>query len=110
MIAYCGLDCSECPAYIATQKDDFDELKKIANELSSESMVFKPEELYCDGCNSEGRIFKWCKECPIRICCSDKGYENCAYCGDYICDNLKMTFDKASSAKETLDKIRNKLK
>ena len=29
IIAYCGLNCSDCPAYIATQKDDIEELKKV---------------------------------------------------------------------------------
>ncbi|MFX1387071.1 MAG: DUF3795 domain-containing protein [Promethearchaeota archaeon] len=109
IIAYCGINCSECPAYIATQKDDFDEIKKVAKEWSSESMTFKPEDIYCDGCTSEGKHFGWCSECPIRICCRDKGFENCAHCDDYFCDNLKMTFDKTPSAKERLDEIRENL-
>jgi len=109
IIAYCGINCSECPAYLATQKGDFNELKKVAKEWSSGSMSFKPEEIYCDGCNTDGRIFVWCNECPIRSCCQEKGFENCAYCGDYFCNNLKMTFDKTPSAKERLDEIRKAL-
>jgi hypothetical protein len=109
IIAYCGLDCSQCPAYIATQKGDPEEIAKVAKEWSSEQLSFKPEELYCDGCNSNTRIFSWCKECPIRRCCQQKGFENCAYCEDYFCDKLKMTFDKSSSAKQRLDEIRDKL-
>ena len=109
IIAYCGINCAECPAFIATQKDDYEALKKVAKEWSSESMLFQPEELYCDGCKSEKRVFSWCTECPIRICSRKKGYENCAYCEDYFCDNLKMTFDKTPTAKERLDEIRKKL-
>ncbi|NHJ25387.1 MAG: DUF3795 domain-containing protein [Candidatus Lokiarchaeota archaeon] len=109
MIAYCGINCSECPAYLATQKDDYEELKKVAKEWSNESMSFKPEEIYCDGCNQEECIFRWCRECPIRSCCREKGFKNCAYCEDYFCDNLKMTFDKTPSAKERLDEIRKNL-
>ncbi|MFW9951439.1 MAG: DUF3795 domain-containing protein [Candidatus Thorarchaeota archaeon] len=108
-IAYCGINCSECPAYIATQKGDTMELEKVAKEWSSEIMPFKPEDLYCDGCNKDGRIFSWCEECPIRICCQQKGFENCAYCEEYFCDKLKLTFDKTPSAKERLDKIRGTL-
>ena len=108
IIAYCGICCSECPAYMATQKDDREEIKKVAKEWSSEAMSFNPEDIYCDGCVSEGKHFSWCSECPIRSCCQEKGFINCAYCDDYFCDNLKMTFDKTPSAKERLDKIREK--
>jgi len=109
IIAYCGINCSECPAYLATQKDDYSEIKKVAKEWSSESMSFKPEEIYCDGCNNDDRIFSWCNECPIRSCCREREFENCAYCEDYFCDNLKNTFDKTPSAKERLDEIRKHL-
>jgi len=30
MIAFCGLTCTECPAFIATRKDDDGERKKVA--------------------------------------------------------------------------------
>ena len=76
LITYCGIDCSECPAYLATQSGDKKEIKKVADEWSSDSMSFKPEEILCNGCNQDGQIFSWCSECPIRICCRDKGYEN----------------------------------
>jgi hypothetical protein len=109
LISYCGIDCSACPAYIATQKDDFEKIKKVAEEWSSESMSFKPEDIYCDGCTPEGKHFTWCNDCTIRSCCREKGFENCAYCEDYFCDKLKMTFDRTPSAKETLDDIRQKL-
>ncbi|MFW9818434.1 MAG: DUF3795 domain-containing protein [Candidatus Thorarchaeota archaeon] len=110
IIAYCGINCSECPAYLATQKDDYEELKKVAKEWSSEEMSFKPEELYCDGCcTSKGKHVVWSSQCPIRNCCQEKGLENCAYCDDYFCDDLKMTFDKTPSAKERLDEIRKTL-
>ncbi|MFX1281016.1 MAG: DUF3795 domain-containing protein [Promethearchaeota archaeon] len=109
IIAYCGLNCSVCPAYIATQKDDYEELKKVAEQWSNESMSFKPEDVNCDGCNSEERVFSWCKECPTRSCCREHQIENCAYCKDYFCDNLKQTFENDPTAKERLDEIRKSL-
>ena len=30
IIAYCGLACDECPAYIATQAEDMAALEKVA--------------------------------------------------------------------------------
>lgn len=109
IIAYCGIDCSECPAYLATKSGDFKEIRKVAKEWSSDSMTFEPEEVRCEGCNQDGIVFSWCRECPIRSCCRAKGYENCAYCEEYDCDNLKMTFEKSPSAKERLDEIKSNL-
>lgn len=109
IIAYCGLNCSECPAYIATQKNDFVEIKKVAEQWSNEEMSFKSEEIYCDGCKSDQRVFSWCNECPTRKCCRNKKLENCAYCEDYSCNNLKLTFDNDPTAKERLDEIKKKL-
>ena len=34
-IAYCGLDCEKCEAYIATQNDDDDLRAKVAKEWNS---------------------------------------------------------------------------
>jgi hypothetical protein len=108
-IAFCGIDCSECPAFIATQKKDSEELEKVAKMWSNDSMLFKPEDIFCDGCTSEGRHFSWCSECEIKLCCSKKGIKNCAYCEDYICETLRKNFEKTPLAKERLDKIKNKL-
>ena len=102
IIAYCGLNCSACPAYIATQRGDYEELKKVAEQWSNESMSFKPDDVYCDGCNSNARIFSWCND-------RDHQFENCAYCQDYFCENLKNTFEMDPTAKERLDEIRMNL-
>jgi hypothetical protein len=110
MIVYCGLDCMQCPAYLATQKNDRKEIEQVAKNWSTTSMIFTPDEIYCDGCNVEGRIFSWCEKCPIRICCRKKGFENCAYCDDYICDKLQNILDKSPSAKKNLEEIREKIK
>jgi len=47
MIAICGLICNDCPAYIATQKDDDEMRKKIAEEWSSDQYPLKPEDINC---------------------------------------------------------------
>jgi hypothetical protein len=109
IIAYCGINCSECLAYLATQKGNLEEIETVAKEWSTSALSFKSEDIYCDGCNQEGRIFTWCSECPIKICCQEKGLKNCAHCEDYFCDKLKITFDKVPLAKECLDKIRKNL-
>ncbi|MFX1499099.1 MAG: DUF3795 domain-containing protein [Promethearchaeota archaeon] len=110
IIAYCGLTCSNCPAYIATQKNDNKALKELSKVWSSAEMMFKPEELLCDGCIFNKRVFSWCEKCDIRNCAREKGLDNCAYCDNYPCETLNNVFEKDASAKNTLDEIKSTLK
>jgi hypothetical protein len=110
MIAYCGINCSECPAYIATQKDDDNERKKVAEMWAKQ---YNPnitiKDINCDSCTSSSkRLFSWCLECPIRKCGREKSVVSCAYCDDYAaCEKIAEFFKMAPNAKITLDKIRS---
>ena len=112
MIAFCGLTCTECPAFVATQKDDDEERKKVAEMWSKEfNEEIKPEDINCDGCLTEegGRVYNYCKVCKIRECGKKKAVENCAYCDDYACDKLNDFFKMAPEAKTALAEIRKNL-
>ncbi|MCK4527151.1 DUF3795 domain-containing protein [candidate division WOR-3 bacterium] len=111
MIAFCGLTCSKCPALLATQKDDNNERKKVAEFWSKEfNQEIKVEDINCDGCLVEnGRLFNYCKICKIRKCGLEKGVENCAYCNDYACEELNKFFDMAPEAKQNLEEIRKQI-
>nr|QBQ84362.1 DUF3795 domain protein [Candidatus Lokiarchaeota archaeon] len=106
IIAYCGINCSKCPAYLATQNKDEEILKDLANEWSFKNSRFTSEDLKCDGCLSSERIFSWCKSCEIRKCAIQKNLENCAFCVSFPCDKLAICYQKAPDAKETLENIR----
>ncbi|MFH1010320.1 MAG: DUF3795 domain-containing protein [bacterium] len=105
LIAYCGLICSECPGYIATQKDDDAERRKVAQTWSEQyGHEIKPEDINCDGCRSEGsRHLGYCNICEIRLCGIERGVVNCAFCMDYPCEKLEKFFKMAPEAKATLD-------
>jgi len=110
LIAYCGINCAECPAYIATQKNDDEARKKVAEEWQK---MFNPniktEDINCDSCTSQtSRHFSYCSECKIRKCGMEKKVENCAYCQEYACDKLNEFFKMVPNAQTTLDKIRTK--
>jgi hypothetical protein len=111
MIAFCGIDCSECKALIATQKDDDTMRKAVAEEWSKEfGHEIKPEEINCDGCsNREGKHINYCDVCEIRKCGIKKGVINCAYCAEYKCDNLAKFHEQAPNAKNRLDEIRKQM-
>ena len=96
MIAYCGLACTECGAFIATQNDDDVKRKEIAALWTKEyKHDFKPEDINCLGCMSDSQIvFVHCHHCDVRKCGQEKGVENCAYCNDYACDKLVKFFQR----------------
>jgi len=110
MISICGLTCSECGAFIATQKNDPDMRKKVAEEWSRQyNVVVKPEDIICDGCTSPtDRVFSYPRICEIRNCGRQKQVQNCAHCGEYACDKLTKFFELAPIARRTLEEIRNR--
>ena len=121
MIGYCGVDCGKCVPYIA-RKENNDELRRKYAEEQSQffEMAIEPETINCAGCLSDGEHLGFCNMCEIRRCCKEKEIENCAYCDDYICDELakvytvmcevfKKSTNNVADAKITLDAIRSTL-
>ncbi len=110
MIGYCGLDCSECPGYIATQKNDMDALRQVAELWSKEyNGNLVAEDCICDGCTVDGRKIGHCSQCKVRLCAMDKGVANCAHCADYGCQTLTEFLGFAPKAKANLEMIRQTL-
>ena len=108
IIAYCGLVCDECPAYLATQANDDQARAKIAAEWSEAvGADMKPEDINCDGCLGEGdRKVGYCSMCEIRACAVERSLENCAHCSDYACEQLKGFLKGAPAAQALLDGLR----
>ncbi len=109
MRAYCGLLCTECPAYVALRTDDHALRTRTAQRWSGPDYSVTPEEVACDGCKSEGgKLFKQCTVCSVRQCCSSKRLENCAFCSKYPCGNLEQLFKMIGDAqtRTVLDDIR----
>ena len=111
MIAYCGLVCTDCGAFIATQNNDDAKRREVAEQWTKQfNHEFKPEEINCDGCMTDtGKVFSYCNICEIRKCGQEKGVVNCAYCNDYGCKKLSDFFEMAPDCKTTLNEIRKGL-
>ncbi len=111
MISYCGLDCNECGARIATVNDD--DAKRVETAALWSNMYkvdIKPENVNCHGCRSpKGPHFSHCDVCKIRGCGLDKEVTNCAHCADYACGILEEHFQMAPECRTALDGIRSKL-
>jgi hypothetical protein len=112
MIAYCGLVCTDCQAYIATQANDVEALERMAANARAEFNMpdVTVESVMCDGCLTESqRLCGYCFECQVRACGMARGVLNCAHCDDYACDALEAFWDMAPAARTTLDSIRTGL-
>ena len=112
MLAYCGLDCSKCGAYIAKQNDNYELRKQTAEMWSSPGYQVKPEEVFCDGCKTQGgTYFKHCANCAVRECASARGVRTCAHCDDYGCEKIKGALDILGEyARSTLKSIREAMR
>jgi hypothetical protein len=108
LIAACGIDCAQCEAYLATQANDLTALEKVAAKWSQEYGVtgLTALNVQCDGCMVAGRKVGHCAECKIRLCSLERGFENCAACPDYACEQLTAFFQMVPPAKANLEALR----
>ena len=106
-IAYCGLDCGKCPAFIATQNDDDNARKKTAGYYHKQfGFDVKAEDINCDGCLTEGgRLFDYCMTCEIRKCCGEKDLDNCTQCDEKPCERLNRFHEFSPDAKISFEAL-----
>ena len=109
MIAYCGLICTDCGAYIATQANDPAAIRRVRDQWRKEynAPTMSEDDVTCDGCLVEGLKCSHCAECEIRACGVARGVANCAHCADYACDKLEGFFGFVPDARRVLDEIRS---
>jgi hypothetical protein len=107
-IAYCGLVCTDCGAYIATIKND-DTLRQAQAEKWARQYnipIMKVSDVNCTGCDSKGVRMGHCAVCQIRTCAKEKGLKNCGYCLNYPCAQLEFVIKHYPVARERLDAIK----
>lgn len=111
MIAHCGLDCSVCPAYVATQANDHAAKEQLLARwrVDFNSPEMPMEAVTCDGCTSAGRHGGYCGSCPIRACALERNLATCAHCAEYGCGKMAFIASASAQAKSTLEAIRQSL-
>ena len=92
MIAYCGLNCEKCDAYIATKNNDQalrEKTAKLWAELNNAPIL--PEHINCEGCRVDGVKTVFCENfCQIRQCATKKGLQTCGECPEMeTCPRLR---------------------
>ncbi len=105
MIAYCGLDCEKCDAYLATIHDD-QALREKTSALWSKlnNAPILPEHINCEGCRMDGIKTVYCDSlCAIRQCALKKGMTTCGGCPDLEkCQTVGAIIDNDSDALKNL--------
>jgi hypothetical protein len=91
MLGYCGFLCDICPAYEKNIKGDKDKKKLSEKWFKYFDFKIPPDKVSCVGCKNEG--YHPDEGCPVRPCAIEKKVQNCAYCDDFGCDNLKSRTD-----------------
>ncbi len=109
LIAACGLVCSECEAYQATQANDAEALARVAAAWSKYAgHAIPPESVRCDGCLTESpQKCGQCAQCAIRACAVERGLPHCAACGDYGCEKMTAWTSQVPQARESLEALRS---
>jgi len=95
MTAPCGLDCFNCPTYLANEDK---ELRKTI----AEKWGIPPDKAICQGCRNEKGSIGILKTleidvpCNVYKCIQEKGHDFCFECPEFPCDHLQPYADKAS--------------
>lgn len=84
MIAYCGLVCEKCDAYIATINND-DVLREKTAKFWAElnNAPITAEMINCMGCRMDGVKTPFCDSmCQVRQCAIKNEVDSCGDCAE----------------------------
>lgn len=105
MIAYCGLDCKKCDAYLATIHND-DALREKTAKLWAEinHAPITAEMINCMGCRVDGVKTPYCESmCEIRQCALKTGVDTCGDCPNLAnCATVGQVLENSAEAKANL--------
>jgi hypothetical protein len=87
ILTLCGYRCDLCQFYNENVISEEDKERVSKDFKRIYGYDIKPEDVECVGCKNEGKHAD--TGCPVRPCALEKGVENCAHCGEFICDRLK---------------------
>jgi hypothetical protein len=105
-IAFCGLDCAKCDAFVAARDNDDALRARIAERWSGlTGRAFSPLDVDCGSCSSSGPHPPYLHECPIRACAGERRFATCAACEHCPCADLEAVHRRSPSAAENLERL-----
>ncbi|MDD3333947.1 MAG: DUF3795 domain-containing protein [Eubacteriales bacterium] len=105
MIAYCGLDCEKCDAYLATLHNDDALREKTAKSWAElNNAPITAEMINCTGCRMDGVKTPFCESmCEIHQCALAKGLTTCGGCAKWeSCKTVGEILADSPDAQERL--------
>lgn len=88
----CGLDCFNCPLYLAGTDD-------VLRGKLAEQLKIAPGAAQCGGCRNQGGkvpAIGRCEPCYIYRCICDHEFDFCGDCPGFPCDYLHPLADQAN--------------
>ena len=92
MTAPCGLDCFNCPMYLANENEEL-------RAMSSKNMSLPLEKAVCKGCRDEEGtpgFLNLSEPCNVYRCITTRSLDFCYECPAFPCDYLHPYADRAS--------------
>lgn len=92
MTSPCGIDCFNCPVYLANESEEW-------RTIVSQHLGIPPEKAVCGGCRNEnGTIacLNMTGPCNVYRCIDKLDIAFCFECSDFPCDHLHPYADEAS--------------
>jgi hypothetical protein len=95
----CGMYCGVC-SILAAYKNNDQNLK----QMLSDYFKTEPENIICEGCNSQKTFGLVVSNCSIKKCAEEKKIDGCHQCEDFICKNIDE-FPIQPARKEMIESI-----
>jgi len=93
LIAYCGINCTTCPLYMATMNNDALMKQEISLKWGKlYNRLIDIKDMECYGCKSSKK-FCLSNECNITTCNISKGIETCSQCSTYPCERINKFYE-----------------
>ncbi|MDY6843436.1 MAG: DUF3795 domain-containing protein [Thermodesulfobacteriota bacterium] len=92
MTGPCGIDCFNCPVYMAQENNKL----RVA---MAQHLNIPFEKAICKGCRNENGIItclNMTEPCSVYKCIGSKNITFCYECADFPCDHLHPYADEAS--------------
>ena len=106
MIAYCGIDCAQCGAYLAHKNNDQPLREKTAAEWTKmHNFNFTADMINCTSCKGTGVQIGHCSSCEMRKCAIGKGVADCGACVDFSTCSTINDFLKQVPSLSSINRI-----
>ncbi len=104
-ISICGLNCASYDFYKAGQGDKKKQQEIINWFKQDHGKTITPEQTMCHGCRGPDKPH-WSPDCELRKCATEKRYNYCSQCPEFICTKLEdFASDGHSNHREAVENL-----